>query len=74
MGFIDFQVGKKIGFPVCKEHIGEVFYRFAFEHNGIVFPMAEAIDAIDVFISEVEAPTKGGMAVDHNHFAVVAVI
>ena len=36
--------------------------------------MAEAIDAIDVFISEVEAPTKGGVAVDHNHFAVVAVI
>ena len=57
-----------------KEHIGEVFYRFAFEHNGIVFPMAETIDAIDVFISEVEAPTKGRMAVDHNHFAVVAVI
>ncbi len=36
--------------------------------------MAEAFNFVHVFIGEVKAAAKGGMAVDHEDFAVIAVV
>lgn len=64
--------------PVCdpdgEEKKRKGINGFALKKDGVVFPMAEALNLVQVFVGEVEASAKSGMAVDHEDFAVIAVV
>ena len=59
---------------VLKESDNKVFDAFAFDLDHRVFPVAESLFVIRVFIREVHAARISDLMVDDDDFAVVTVV
>lgn len=60
--------------PHLQKHQGKALHRLALEHHGGVLPVAVLFDHIDILIRQIDPAVEGGVPVDHQNFAVVAVV
>ena len=60
--------------PHLQKHQREAAHSVAVQHHRGILPMAELADSVDVLIRQIHAAAEGRMAVDHQDFAVVAVV
>ena len=60
--------------PEFKEHYRKAEHRFAPQHDGGILPMAVGRGYVDIFIGQIDAAGKGGLAVDDHYLSVVTVV
>ena len=61
----------QVSAPQLQEHDGEAADGLAPEHHGGVLPVAVFFAAVDVFIRQIHAAVKSGMAVDDEDLSVI---
>ena len=71
---IEFRILRNRSIPKLKKHQRIISHRVSLQQKTVIFPLAEPLFFIDIFVGQIDAPAESGFSVDDEYFSVIPVI